>query len=80
MCNKYVLNMEKKNDTEKIDVITINGMITRFGVSRSTLYKKYIPKLTEIPTTDTKVYFRFDEALKVHQSFKKGIENLNVIA
>lgn len=71
--------MENKTQT-KINVITIAGMIKHFGISRSTIYKKYKPKLTEIPTTDQKVYFNYEEAKKLHEKLKKGTENFNVIA
>lgn len=68
------------SNKQKIDVITVKGMMKLFGVSRSTIYKKYKPKLQEIPTTDHRVYFNYDEAKRVHEKLKKGTENLNVIA
>lgn len=67
-------------EKEKIDVVTIKGMQKLFSVSRSTLYKKYIPKLTPIPTTNNKVYFNYKDAKSLHDKMNKGIENLNVIA
>lgn len=67
-------------EKQKIDVITITGMVKLFGISRSTVYKKYKPKLTEIPTTDNRVYFNYEEAKKLHNKLKKGTENLNIIA
>lgn len=64
----------------KIDVITIKGMQQLFSVSRSTVYKKYIPKLEPIPTRNNKVLFDYQAAKKVHDELNKEMEQFNVIA
>lgn len=69
-----------KVEKEKIDVVTIQGMQKLFSVSRSTLYKKYIPKLTQIPTKNHKVFFGYQEAKELHDKMNEGTENFNVIA
>ncbi len=67
-------------EKQKIDVITIQGMQRLFSVSRSTIYKKYIPNLTPLPTTNHKVLFNYQEAKKLHEKYTKGMEKYNVIA
>ncbi len=64
----------------KRDVITVRGMMKLFKISRSTVYNKYRPKLDPIPTKDQKVYFDYQEVLRIHEMLKNGTENLNVIA
>ena len=67
-------------ENKKIDVITVQGMEKTFGVSRSTVYKKYIPNLTKVATTSTRVYFDYAEAKKLHKRLTQATEHLNVIA
>ena len=64
----------------KRDVITVRGMMKLFKISRSTVYNKYRPKLDPIPTKDQKVYFDYQEVLRLHEKLKTGTEDLNVIA
>ena len=67
-------------EKKKRDVITIDGMIKLFNVSRGTIYNKYKPRLKQILTSDNRVYFDYEEAVKLHKEFTKNIENFNVIA
>lgn len=65
--------------TKKRKVITINGMVTLFNVSRMTVYNKYKPKLKQLPSVNNRVLFDYNEAKKLHESFQDE-NNYNVIA
>lgn len=64
---------------KKRKVITITGMGTLFGVSRMTVYNKYIPKLEKLPSVNNRVLFDYNEAKKLHDSFQDA-NNYEVIA
>lgn len=65
---------------QKIDVITVQGMMKHFKVSRQTLYNKYIPFLEKLPTTDNKLYFEYQKAVELHKKYQGEKEKYNVIA
>lgn len=67
-------------EKQKIDVITVRGMMKLYNISRSTIYKKYRPNLDPLPTKDQKIYFSYEEVKKLHEKFKTGTEQFNVIA
>lgn len=60
--------------TTETERITIEEMTELFGVSRRTIYSKYKPFLTPIPTTDNKVYFNKDSAITLHKKILEEIE------
>lgn len=64
----------------KQKVITIKGISERYGVSRTTVYSKYIPRLRAIPTTTNRKLFDFAEVEKVHESFSKEISKFEIVA
>lgn len=56
------------------ELISIYEMVELFGVSRKSIYTKYKPFLTPIPTTDNKVYFNRDSAITLHKKIVSEIE------
>lgn len=65
---------------QKIDVITVQGMMKLFEVSRQTLYNKYIPFLDKLPSTDNKLYFDYKKAVELHKKYSAQNQQYNVIA
>ena len=72
--NTKILKMAKKKK-----VITINGMVKKFGVTRMTIYNKYIPSLKAIPSTLNKKIFDYDEVMKLHASFSKEEKKYEIV-
>lgn len=62
-------------ETPENGLITFKEMEVLFGVSRQTIYKKYKPFLTPLPTTDNKVFFNKDSAITLH---RKIIEEVSL--
>lgn len=59
--------------SETVKLITIQEMVEKFGVGRDTIYRKYKPYLTQIPTTYNKVYFNEDSAITLHRKIMDEI-------
>lgn len=54
-------------------------MVKKFGVTRMTIYNKYIPSLKAIPSTLNKKIFDYDEVMKLHESFSKEEKKYEIV-
>ena len=76
---KSIYNIKILKMAKKRKVITINGMVKKFGVTRMTIYNKYIPELKAIPSTMKKRIFDYDEVMKLHASFSKEEKKFEIV-
>lgn len=70
--------MEEKE--KKKELITISGMSEKFDVSIMTVYRKYLPHLKPLFTERRKIYYDWEAAKTLHDSFSSKLRNYKVIA
>ncbi|AQX52563.1 hypothetical protein CMT42_15265 [Elizabethkingia anophelis] len=67
-------------ENAKKEVITIKGMSVKFGVSIMTIYRKYLPNLEPLFKEKTVIYYDWQKAKELHESFNSKLKNFKVIA
>lgn len=70
--------MEDKE--KKKELITIKGMSTKFEVSIMTIYRKYLPHLKPLFKEKMVIYYDWETAKALHDSFNSKLKNYKVIA
>lgn len=64
-------------DEKKREVITVEGIIKRYGISRATFYQQYRKHVDEVPATGKKCLYDFQSVEEFHKKRESRKQNTN---
>ncbi len=69
-------------EEKKREVITVDGIVKRYGISRATFYQQYRKFVDEVPATGKKCLYDFQSVEEFHQKrvSRKLNSNYKIIA